>query len=85
MSKKTDYKEEQLKAKQLSTLARIRYTGRIPLVMGIKQFKRDNPNRPDAHRAYKEQVWVALDKPLKKKKPKTGASKSGASAQQPGS
>jgi len=74
MPEKVDYKEEQRKSKQIATLARILYTGRVPLIMGIKQFKRDNPKRTDAHQAYKERVWAEMGLPKTKKKKKTGDS-----------
>lgn len=54
------YKEEQAKTREKLREQKVLHSGKVTLTLGIKQFKRDNPNRKDAHKLYKENVWETL-------------------------
>jgi hypothetical protein len=58
-----NYKEEQQKTRAKLREVNVLHLsprGSAPLTLGIKQFKRDNPNRKDAHGVFKENVWNSM-------------------------
>lgn len=57
------YKEEQAKTRAKLREVNVLHAsprGSEPLNLGIKQFKRDNPKRKDAHSVFKENVWKSM-------------------------